>query len=122
MNTTINLSVLTPCERQVAELYVWGLTVKEIAQRLCKSGSTVKNQLCSVFYKTGVRKDTELAAWFFCSRFNISFDLSPLTRTLVSITFLLVMGFSMIQEVPMYRVRTRIELKEKKDENENTRI
>lgn len=50
---------LTPSERQVLALLVQGLDNKRIAQRLGKAEKTVRNQLCAVFDKLGVRTRAE---------------------------------------------------------------
>jgi DNA-binding CsgD family transcriptional regulator len=99
------LSILSKTEQVYAELYAWGLTKKEIAQRLNRSEHTVRTQLQNVFLKAGVKKDTELSAWYFCSRFNISLDLSPLKRSLTAIV-LLVLMLTSIESNQVFRIRT----------------
>ncbi len=94
MNTSLSFKDLTLAERNVGELYAWGMTVKEIAMKLGKSISTVKNQLVSIFLKTQTTKGTEFAAWYFCTRFQISFDLSPVKRMAVTICLLTLIGVS----------------------------
>lgn len=72
---------LTPEEARVAELAAWGATQKEIAYYLKKSVNTVANQFRSIYEKVGISKINELSAWWFCTHFNISFDLSPIKRS-----------------------------------------
>ena len=80
---------LTPRETQVAELFAWGATKKDVANRLIISIRTVENIARNIFEKTGVTKINELSAWWFCTKFNISFELSPLKRVAVSVLFLI---------------------------------
>lgn len=80
---------LTKRESEIAELIAWGATKKEIATRLFVSSRTIENHARNIFHKTGCSKMNELSAWWFCTNFNISFSLSPLSRTLVA-TFMLV--------------------------------
>ena len=55
-------SNLTMREREVAKLSAFGLTVKEIAQRLRVSDSTVKQTMFNVIQKTGIKDRSEFAA------------------------------------------------------------
>lgn len=86
MNQT---ATLTRRETEIAELIAWGATKKEIANHLFRSPRTIENTARSIYEKTGVTKANELSAWWFCTHFNISFNLSPLKRSVVSIFFLL---------------------------------
>lgn len=67
-------------EHEVVRYLAWGASQKEIADELGISRRTVDNTLRHVKEKLGLQKATELAAWFFCTTFGISFDLSPLKR------------------------------------------
>lgn len=71
---------LTRRETEIAELFAWGASKKEVADRLYVSERTVENHARNIYRKTGCGKVNELAAWWFCTRFHISFDLSPLKR------------------------------------------
>lgn len=51
---------LAPQETRVAELYLTGLTMADIALRLNVSPHTVRNQISSIYRKTGVRGKMEL--------------------------------------------------------------
>ena len=55
-------SALTPCERELALLVCEGKTNREIAQELCKSGSTVRNQLHSIYEKLHISRRAQLIA------------------------------------------------------------
>lgn len=82
-------ATLTRRQGEVAEYIAWGATKKDIANVLNRSIRTIENIARSVYIKTGTTKSNELSAWWFCTRFNISFDLSPLKRTMVAISLLM---------------------------------
>lgn len=106
MNLT---ATLTKRESQIAELIAWGLPKKEVATKLFISPRTVENTARSIYEKTGVTKANELSAWYFCSRFKISLDMSPLRRSVVAVGLLLLL--IPMEIIPnndeMVRVRTR---------------
>jgi DNA-binding CsgD family transcriptional regulator len=77
-------ATLTKRESEIAELFAWGAAKKDVANRLFISEYTVENHSRSIYEKTGCGKVNELSAWWFCTNFNISFDLSPLKRTLIA--------------------------------------
>ena len=52
---------LTIREREIAKLIVFGLSTKEIAQKLYISESTVKQAVLTVKQKTGINKRSEFA-------------------------------------------------------------
>lgn len=106
MNLT---ATLTKRESQIAELIAWGLTKKEVATKLFISPRTVENTARSIYEKTGVTKANELSAWYFCSRFKISLDMSPLRRGVVAVGLLLLLIPREIipNNDEMVRVRTR---------------
>jgi DNA-binding CsgD family transcriptional regulator len=62
------LMILTPRERQIAELVAQGLTNAEIGAQLWITQNTVKQALKRMFYKLNVSARTELVAKLF--RFN----------------------------------------------------
>jgi DNA-binding CsgD family transcriptional regulator len=78
---------LTRRESEVAELFAWGASKKEVAERLYISERTVENHARTIYDKTGCSKVNELSAWWFCTHFNISFDFSPLKRVISIIIF-----------------------------------
>lgn len=80
---------LTKRETEICELIAWGATKKEVANRCFISIRTVENTVRNIFNKIGATKVNELSAWWFCVRFNISFDLSPLKKTVVVTLFLM---------------------------------
>jgi DNA-binding CsgD family transcriptional regulator len=84
----MNGAILTKRETEIAELLAWGATKKDVANRLFVSERTVENHTRNIYEKTGVTKINELSAWWFCTTFNISFDLSPLKRSAIA-TFML---------------------------------
>ena len=106
MNTAINYTDLPPKEREVADMYVYGFTKKEISYFLSKPIRTVENQIRSLYTKTEVHKDTEFARWYFCSRFNISFDLSPLKRQIAASCLLALIATSIFFDNNLVRIRT----------------
>ena len=55
-----SLIKLSPAEKEVAKLYLWGETFDEIARRLGKSPSTVKVQLHNIKKKTGAKNCREI--------------------------------------------------------------
>jgi DNA-binding CsgD family transcriptional regulator len=77
-------ATLTRRESEIAELFAWGAAKKDISNRLFISERTVENHARTIYDKTGCSKVNELSAWWFCTNFNISFDLSPLKRTIVA--------------------------------------
>ena len=88
----MNGAILTKRETEIAELLAWGATKKDVANRLFVSERTVENHTRNIYEKTGVTKINELSAWWFCTTFNISFDLSPLKRSAIA-TFMLFFFF-----------------------------
>jgi DNA-binding NarL/FixJ family response regulator len=82
---------LTKRENQIAELFAWGATKKDVANRLYISENTVQNHAENIFKKVGVTKINELSAWWFCTKFHISFDLSPLRRQIIASLLLVIM-------------------------------
>ncbi len=90
---------LSKREAEIAELVAWGAEFKEIADRLNISRKTVDNTIQSIHQKLNVNKNTEISAWYFCSKFHISFDLSPLKKQIIATIFLLVFVFGEYQNI-----------------------
>lgn len=88
MNT---LAKLTARETEIAELFAWGASKKEIANHLNVSERTVENHARNIYLKIGCGKVNELSAWWFCTKFKISFELSPLKRKIVSLCMLFIL-------------------------------
>ena len=80
---------LTKRETEIAELFAWGASKKDVANRLFLSERTVENHARNIFAKVGVTKINEMSAWWFCTNFNISFNLSPLKRKAIATCLLL---------------------------------
>jgi DNA-binding CsgD family transcriptional regulator len=85
MNPTASL---TRREYDITELVAWGATAKDISNMLFISPRTVTTTIHNVFKKTGVTKVNELSAWYFCKTFHISFELSPLKRTVATLAMI----------------------------------
>jgi DNA-binding CsgD family transcriptional regulator len=103
MNAAITYNDLPKAEREVADLYAWGMTKKEIAIERCKSIRTIENQIRVLFSKSGVRKDTEFASWYFCTRFSISFDLYPLKKQIIAMALLILTCIGSLNETSFIR-------------------
>lgn len=84
-------ATLTRRESEIAELFAWGASKKEVADRLFISERTVENHARNIYEKTGCGKVNELSAWWFCTTFHISFDLSPLSRKIISLCLLAIL-------------------------------
>ena len=121
-------NTLTKRESEIAELFAWGASKKDIANRLFISERTVENHTRNIYEKTGCSKVNELSAWWFCKTFHISFDLSPLKRNAIAWVMLLLMIPQIIDfnnvavrtranTSRIVRVRTR-----RKSENDNATV
>lgn len=80
---------LTSRESEIAERIAWGSSQKEVAADLGISRFTVDNILRKIYAKLNIGKINELSAWWFCTKFNISFDLSPLSKQVISSALIL---------------------------------
>ena len=83
------MTALSEREAQIAERIAWGASQKEVACDLGISRYTVDNILRRIYQKLHIGKINELSAWWFCTHFNISFELSPLKRTIVAVALLI---------------------------------
>lgn len=83
------LANLTKRESEIAELFAWGASKKDVANRLFVSERTVENHARNIYDKIGCNKVNELSAWWFCTKFNISFSLSPLKQRIVAYSMLM---------------------------------
>lgn len=97
---------LTKRESEIVELFAWGASKKDIANRLFISEHTVENHARNIFEKTGCTKVNELSAWYFCTRFQISFDLSPFKRNVLGI-FLMILMLPQVVDNTMVAIRAR---------------
>lgn len=82
-------AILTKRESEIAELLAWGASKKDVANRLFVSERTVENHTRNIYDKIGCQKINELSAWWFCTKFHISFDLSPLAQKILTALMLL---------------------------------
>ena len=101
---------LTKRESEIAELFAWGASKKDIANRLFISERTVENHARNIYVKIGCQKVNELSAWWFCTKFHTSFDLSPLKRKLLTWLMLAVMMPTIINHdnvVMRFRTQSR---------------
>ncbi|MBW1612435.1 MAG: helix-turn-helix transcriptional regulator [Deltaproteobacteria bacterium] len=72
------VSKLSKREYEIAELVAWGLTKKEVANRLNISFHTVSQHVRHMYEKLQIRKETDLTRWYFIQRSWRSFCfLSP---------------------------------------------
>jgi len=114
----MNISVkLAPKQERLAELIAWGATYKDAARILKKSIRTIENTMRIVYEKTEVTKSNELSAWFFCTHFNISMDLSPLARKKVA-SILLLFVILQLFNPNEFNMRTRRAKRARKSETE----
>ena len=74
-------ATLSKRETQIAEMIAWGNSKKEIANRLFISERTVENHTRTIYKKVGLSKSNELAAWWFCTRYEIPFNKSLFLNT-----------------------------------------
>ena len=88
-------ATLTPREFQMVELTALGLAQKEIAAKLHISFHTVDVTIRKAKEKLHLQKSTELSAWYFVNRYGITLNLSPVTRAMVSLSFLSLIAFSL---------------------------
>ena len=82
-------------EIQIAELIAWGLSKKEIASKLFLSERTVENHTRSIYRKAGVTKSNELSAWWFCHKYSISLNESPIKQTVMVILLAVLSSFTL---------------------------
>lgn len=69
---------LTRRENEIGSLLAWGACKKMVADKLYISVHTVENHVSNIFEKTECKSVNEFSAWYFCTHFNISMELSPL--------------------------------------------
>lgn len=103
MNLAFSYYDLPASEREVAELYSFGLTKKEISITRNRSIHTIGNQLKQIFAKTGTRKDSELAAWYFITRYHISIDIPAAVRQFIALCMLVLIAFSVCNDKTIIR-------------------
>jgi DNA-binding CsgD family transcriptional regulator len=65
---------LSPCELNIARLLAWGLTQKEIANKLHRSTFTVNTQMKHIYAQLGIHKETDLTRWYIFKEYHILGD------------------------------------------------
>lgn len=103
-------AILNKRQKQFIERIAWGASYKEVADFFHVSWSTVDNTLRNAKTKLGLSKVTELGAWWFCTNYGISFDLSPIARQCTAGVILLLFSLGEVTTVTnisytMQRVR-----------------
>lgn len=83
--------MLTEREIKVVELVCVGYSDKEAADVLSVSPRTIVNHKQNIFQKLQINKSTELAAWYWCKKFNVNFDLTQLKKQAVALILMLVL-------------------------------
>ena len=108
MNAT---ATLTKRESEVAEHLAWGAAKKEVADTLNISIRTVENTARNIYEKIGIQKATELCVWWFCTHCGVSFELSPVKRTVGIIVLIAFFNCNVVDanDFEKYYRRTRNE-------------
>ena len=101
-----NAKSLTKRESEIAELFAWGASKKDVAKRLFISERTVENHTRNIYEKTGCSKVNELSTWWFCKTFHISFELSPFKRNAITMVMIMLM-IPQIMDFDNMAIRTR---------------
>lgn len=112
-------------ELEVVGCIAWGGSQKEVADHLGISVRTVDNTVRHVKEKLGLQKATELSAWWFCTNFGISFDLSPLPRKIGALLLALILfhcelttDWQFCRYKSTYRRAERREVSRKREDSE----
>ena len=118
--------VLTKRELAIAELIAWGAAKKEIADKLCLSVRTIENHTRNIFKKLNIQKSTELCVYWFCTQFGISIKNSPIYKTMISSTLIIVMLYTVLfysycpeRAMRTQRARTSINCQRRAARNDN---
>ena len=104
---------VTKQEWLVIEAIADGRTIKEVAQKLNKSGHTVNNQIQSVYEKLNLPHNLNaLTLWYVCKKFKIA--LPEFMKNLGVTLMLFLMSFTIYQNYDdelrkPSRTRTRVE-------------
>ena len=74
--------LLTPREREILGLLaIEGLTVKQVADRMCVVVQCIYNHLQVMYDKAGVNRATHsLVSWWYRQNFGITFDIPDKAR------------------------------------------
>lgn len=101
---------LTKREEEIGSLIACGAIKKEVADRLHISVHTVENHVRNIFEKTECHSVNELSAWYFCSHFGISVELSPLKNVIASLLLAIYLTGNVMQSIDdfsRYRIARR---------------
>jgi DNA-binding CsgD family transcriptional regulator len=98
---------LTRRETQVGRLIAWGACKKTVADRLFISVHTVENHVRNIFEKTECRSVNEFSAWYFCTHFGISMELSPLKNIVAICLIIIYMSGDIMQSTDIFTGRSR---------------
>lgn len=82
------IDLLTPRECEIAAILAWGESKKYIENELIISYHTVDKHTRNIFRKAGVNTVNALSAWWFCNKYKISSELSPLKKSTVAVLLL----------------------------------
>lgn len=83
-----NITLLSKREAEIAERIAWGQSVKEVADALHISVFTCETHMKNIHSKLHINKANELAAMWFCHKYGISMDLSPMKRAVTTLCLL----------------------------------
>lgn len=99
MNPTAKL---TKREQEVGEFIAWGACKKMVSERLYISIHTVENHVRNIFSKTECRSANEFSAWYFCTHFNISMELSPLKNIVATLLLSIYLSGDLTQSFDLF--------------------
>ena len=103
-------------EREVLTHIAWGASQKEVAAELGVSVYTVDNTVRHIKDKLHLQKNTEISAWYFCTTFGISFDLSPLKRKLGAVILaIIIFQGELFGDFQFCRYRTNVRRAERRE-------
>jgi DNA-binding CsgD family transcriptional regulator len=72
LNTQLECLPLSLSEMRIARLLAWGLTQKEIADKLFISHLTVQAHLKNIYKALDIHKETDLTRWFIFKEYCIN--------------------------------------------------
>ena len=87
--------MLTKRENEILACNAVGMSVKEIADHICRSEFTVQKTISNVKAKTGLQKNTELAANFWIERYGNGDNFLEVKNRILSSVMLLCLILSM---------------------------
>ena len=87
---------LTKREAEILQLIAWGRSEKEIGYDFGIAQSTVNNTKQNIYHKTGLNKDTELVAFYYCNYKGELFDIDPLSKIAKAVLSVMVCVFTLL--------------------------